>query len=204
MSGLIDTILQAGGGSAINMIAGKFGISPSQAQSAISALSPMIAGGFKNQAQQGGLESVLGGILNPNHANIGADPSELARPGTTDAGNQILGQIFGSKEVSREVATQASGQTGLPVDLLKKMLPVIAMMAAGSMAGKAQAGGLGGMLGGMLGNAVGGNMGGALGGLLGGGQGGAGAGTVGAISNMIDMDHDGNPLNDIMNMLGKR
>ena len=36
MSGLLDTILQAGGGSAVDMIAGKFGISPAQAQSAIS------------------------------------------------------------------------------------------------------------------------------------------------------------------------
>ncbi len=208
MSGLLDTILQAGGGSAVDMIAGKFGISPSQAQSAISALSPMIAGGFKSQAQQGGLENILGSVLTPEHANIGADPAELARPGTTDAGNQILGAIFGSKEVSREVASQASGQTGLPTDLLKQMLPVIAMMAAGTMANKANSGGIGGMLGNMIGNAVGGNVGGALGGLLGGGaqtaNAGAGGGALGSIANMLDMDHDGNPLDDIMGMLGKR
>jgi hypothetical protein len=202
MSGLLEQIMQAGGGSAVNMIAGKFGISPSQAQSAISALTPMIAGGFKDQAQQkGGLEAILGNVLSQNHVPVGANPEELARPGTTEAGNQVLGAIFGSKEVSREVASQASGQTGLPTDLLKKILPVLAMIAAGTMANKAQAGGLGGLLGGVLGNAVGGPMGGILGGALGGG---AGGGALGGLASMIDMDKDGNPLNDIMGMLGKR
>jgi len=65
------------------------------------------------------------------------------------------------------------------------------------------------MLGNMIGNAVGGNVGGALGGLLGGGaqtandSAGAG-GALGSIANMLDLDHDGNPLDDIMGMFGKR
>lgn len=190
MSGLINQILQAGGGTAIDMIAGKFGISPSQSRAAIEALGPMISGGFKTQAQsQGGIESILGNILSPNHANIGANPEELARPGTTSMGNEILGAIFGSKEVSREVAGQAAQQTGLSADLLKKMLPVIAMMAAGSIANKANAGGLGGALGGLIGNAIGGS---------------AASGALGGIASMIDMDKDGNPLDDIMGMLSKR
>ncbi len=201
MSGLLEQILQAGGGSAVDMIAGRFGISPSQSRSAIEALAPMIAGGFKNQAQQqGGLENILGSVLGQNHVAIGENPEELARPGTTDAGNQVLGAIFGSKEVSREVAGQAAAQTGLNVDILKKMLPVLAMMAAGSMASKANAGGLGGILGSMVGNSVGGGLGGALGGLLGGG----GNNALGGLASMIDMDKDGNPLDDIMGMLGKR
>ncbi len=201
MSGLLQQILQAGGGSAIDMIAGRFGISPSQSKSAIEALAPMIAGGFKNQAQQGGLENILGSVLNQNHANIGENPEELARPGTTDGGNQILGAIFGSKEVSREVAGQAAQQTGLSVEMLKKMLPVLAMMAAGSMANKANAGGIGGILGSLVGNSAGGALGDVMGSVLGG----AGANdALGGIANMIDMDKDGNPLDDIMGMLGKR
>lgn len=200
MSGLLQQILQAGGGSAVDMIAGRFGISPSQSKAAIEALAPMIAGGFKSQAQQqGGLENILGSVLGQNHVAIGENPEELARPGTTDAGNQILGAIFGSKEVSREVAGQAAAQTGVSADILKKMLPVLAMMAAGSMANKANSGGLGGMLGSMIGNSMGGSMGGALGGLLGGNN-----NALGGLANMLDMDKDGNPLDDIMGMLGKR
>lgn len=224
MSGLVDQILQAGGGQAVEMIAGRFGLSPSQSQSAIEALAPMIAGGFKNQASQGGLESILGGVLNQDHVQVGADPNQLAKPGTTDAGNQILSQIFGSKDVSRQVATQAADQTGISSDILKQMLPVIAMMAAGAMANKANSGGLGGLLGSVMGGQQGGMLGNILGSVMGGTQNGSqggnllesvlsgalgnnaqGAqGALGSIASMLDMDKDGNPLNDIMGMLGKK
>lgn len=206
MSGLLNQILQAGGGQAVNMIAGRFGLNPSQAQSAIEALTPMIAGGFKNQANQtGGLENILGSVLGANHVAVGDDPTELARPGTTAQGNDILGQIFGSKDVSRQVAQQASGQTGISADILKQILPVLAMMAAGSMASKANAGGLGGLLGAAMGNGAGANQGGGmlgnvLGAVMGGGQSGA-SGALGGLASMIDMDKDGNPLDDILGML---
>jgi hypothetical protein len=203
MSGLIDQILSAGGGQAAEMIAGRFGISPTQTKSAIEALAPMIAGGFKNQANAGGgLENVLGSVLTQNHVQVGENPEELARPGTTAAGNEILGAIFGSKDVSRQVAANAASQTGLDVNILKQMLPVLATMAAGAMASKANAGGLGDI----LGNAIGNNAGGAIGNVISsvtGGNSSANSGILGNLANMIDMDKDGNPLDDIMKMLGR-
>ncbi|WP_240007812.1 DUF937 domain-containing protein [Pseudaquidulcibacter saccharophilus] len=202
MSGLIDQILSAGGGQAVEMIAGRFGISPAQSQSAIEALAPMIAGGFKNQANSGGLENILGSVLNQNHVQIGDNPEELARPGTTAAGNEILGAIFGSKDVSRQVATNAANQTGLSTDLLKQMLPVLATMAAGAMASKANSGGLGSILGNAIGNSAGGGIGDILNSVTQGNTGGN-AGILGNLANMIDMDKDGNPLDDIMKMIGR-
>ena len=202
MSGLIDQILSAGGGQAVEMIAGRFGISPAQSQSAIEALAPMIAGGFKNQANNGGLENILGSVLNQNHVQIGDNPEELARPGTTAAGNEILGAIFGSKDVSRQVATNAANQTGLSTDLLKQMLPVLATMAAGAMASKANSGGLGSILGNAIGNSAGGGIGDILNSVTQGNAGGN-AGILGNLANMIDMDKDGNPLDDIMKMIGR-
>ncbi len=202
MSGLIDQILSAGGGQAVEMIAGRFGISPAQSQSAIEALAPMIAGGFKNQANSGGLENILGSVLNQNHVQIGDNPEELARPGTTAAGNEILGAIFGSKDVSRQVATNAANQTGLSTDLLKQMLPVLATMAAGAMASKANSGGLGSILGNAIGNSAGGGIGDILNSVTQGNAGGN-AGILGNLANMIDMDKDGNPLDDIMKMIGR-
>ena len=66
------------------------------------------------------------------------------------------------------------------------MLPLLAMLVAGYMAkqrsGPAATGGLGGLLGGLLG-----------------GQPATGMGLAG----MIDMDGDGNPLDDILRMAGK-
>ena len=207
MSGLVDQIMSAGGGSAVEMIAGRFGISPAQSKSAIEALTPMIAGGFKNQAQSGGIENIIGGILNQNQVQVGDNPETLAKPGTTAAGNEILGAIFGSKDVSRQVASNAAQATGLNVDMLKQMLPVIATMAAGAMASKASAGGLGSVLGAAMGGNAGG-IGGMLGSLLGGSaasnaNANSNSGILGSLSNMIDMDKDGNPLDDIMKMLGK-
>jgi hypothetical protein len=68
-------------------------------------------------------------------------------------GNDVLGQILGSKDASRSVAADAAGQTGLDVGTLKQLLPHLASMAAGASGGGAAQGGLGGLgnLGGMLG-----------------------------------------------------
>lgn len=88
-------------------------------------------------------------------------------PTPTKPGNDILGQIFGNKDVSRGVADEVAGATGLNSDLLRKMLPILAMAVVGYMmkqqGGGADArggqaapdgGGFGGALGGILGQVV--------------------------------------------------
>jgi hypothetical protein len=116
-----------------------------------------------------------------------------------DRGNDVLGQIFGSKEVSRTVAHNAAAQSGLEPSLLKRMLPIITMLVAGYMAkqrsvsNRAQ-------------QSPGGGLGDLLGGLLGGQASGAGrtmAGAGGGLSSMLDLNGDGNPLDDILRMAGK-
>jgi hypothetical protein len=74
-------------------------------------------------------------------------------------GNDILGKIFGSKDVSREVADHASQNSGLDPSLLKKMLPILVMLVSGYMAKRSgtQQGGLGGILEGVLGSLAGGS-----------------------------------------------
>jgi len=209
---LQDIIAQAGG---LESIAAQVGISPSQAQAGIGALLPAVLGGFKKNAEATGgaggmldmIQGLGGGGLLDNV--LGAGPSDV------DAGNNVLGQIFGSKDVSRVVADHAAGQSGLDSSILKKLLPLVAMLAAGYMAKQAGGsgasageGGLGGMLGGLLGGGQGGGLGGLLGGLLGGGQAapagaGAGGGALGGLGSMLDLDGDGNPLDDILGMAGK-
>jgi hypothetical protein len=208
MSGLLDAVLSSGGGSAIQMLGGRFGLPPAATRAALDALLPMVAGGLKNQAQApGGLEGLLGSVLKPAHTQYGDDADVLARPGTTNMGNEVLGAIFNNdRDVSRTVAAQAAQQTGLDVGILKQMLPIVAMMAAGAMAKNANAGGLGGLIGAAMGGGGGGMLGNVLGAAMGGGQQGAqsSAGALGGLANMLDMNGDGNPLNDIMGMLGKR
>lgn len=169
-------------------LASQFGLSPEQANSAVGALLPAVLGGIKKAEGAGGLgdlASIAGGSAAP-HQDV-------------DAGNSILGQIFGSKDVSRQVASHASAQTGISDTILKAMLPIVASLVAQQVAKK------------MGGGAMGGIAGSVLGAMLGGGaaqaapaaSGGVG-GMLGGLAGMLDANNDGNPLDDILGALTKR
>lgn len=193
-----DLLAQAGG---LQSIARELGVSEQQAASGSAALAPAILGGFKKQAAQAGGTAGLGGLLSQLGGGGLLDNVLSSQPTDVSKGNDVLGAIFGSKDVSRAVAQNAAQTSGLDAGMLRKMLPMLAMALSGLMAKQGGAagatpasGGLGGMLGGLLG----GQAGGALGKLTGGGAGGA-DGLLG----MLDSDGDGNALDDIMRMMGK-
>ncbi|WP_194955264.1 DUF937 domain-containing protein [Sphingopyxis solisilvae] len=200
---LTDILAQAGG---IESMAKDLGIPPAMAKQGAEALLPAILGGFKKQAQSGGIEG-LGGLLGQLGGGGLLDAVLGSQPTPVSQGNDVLGQIFGTKDVSRTVAVQAAAQTGLDAGLLKKMLPILAMMVAGYMAkqgGQSQGGGLGGMLGGAGGSGgLGGMLGNILGGAVGGGAAPSAAGGLGGLAGMLDLNGDGNPLDDILGMAGK-
>lgn len=196
---LTDILAQAGG---LQSVARDLGVSEDQAAAGAEALLPAILGGMKKQAQAqpAGLEG-LGGLLGQLGGGGLLDQVLSPQPTDPSQGNQVLGQIFGSKDVSRTVADNAAAQSGLDSGVLRKMLPLLAMLVTGFMAKQASGGeqapaggGLGG-LGGLIGS---------LGGMFGGGgAGAAGAGGLGGLSAMLDMNGDGNALDDIMRMAGK-
>ena len=192
---LTDILAQAGG---IESMAKELGVPPAMAKQGADALLPAILGGFKKQAQAGGGVAGLGGLLGQLGGGGLLDAVLSPQPTPVQAGNDVLGQIFGSKDVSRTVAGQAAAETGLDTGLLKQMLPMLAMMVAGYMAKQggqgSGEGGLSGGLGGMLGNVLGGAMGGGTA---------PSAGGLGGLGQMLDMDGDGNPLDDIMGMVNK-
>ena len=200
---------------AIGSIAQQLGVNEQVAQMGAEALLPSILGGFKKtaQAQPTGLEG-LGGLLGQLGGGGLFDSVVSPEPTPVEQGNDVLGQIFGSKDVSRTVAGHAAEQTGIDSGMLKKMLPILAMLVAGYMAkqaGGGEGGGLGGLLGSVLGGggqASGGGLGGMLGNVLGGALGGGqqaapAAGSLGGLASMLDFDGDGNPLDDIIGMAGK-
>ena len=187
-----DIIAQTGG---LSSMARELGISEQQAATGASALLPAIMGGFRKQAQGGSGGAALAGLL--GQLGGGSLLEEVLSPQPTPVGhgNNVLGEIFGSKDVSRAVAQDASARTGLDSSLLKKMLPMLAMLAAGYMA-RQNAGAAGAQ--------QGGGLGGLLGGLMGGSGGAAGtAGGLGALAGLLDADGDGNPLDDILGRLGR-
>jgi hypothetical protein len=154
---------------------------------------------FKKQAQSqpSGLEG-LGGLLGRLGGGGLLDDVLAPQPTNVSRGNEVLGQIFGSKDGSRTVAQNASTNTGLSPELLKKMLPMVAMLVAGYMAKQKNAGAAD-----TAADAQSRPPGG-LGGLRGGGAAGAQrTGAAGGIASMLDMDGDGNPLDDLMRMAGR-
>jgi len=188
-----DILAQMGG---LQSMARELGVSEDQAATGAAALLPAILGGFKKtaQAQPTGLEG-LGGLLGQLGGGDLLDDVLAPRPTNVARGNDVLGQIFGSKDVSRTVAASASARTGLDTGLLKKMLPMVAMLVAGYMA-KQRATGAPAQP-----TASGGGLGGLLGGLLGGQA--AGATGSSGFGSLLDMNRDGNPLDDILRMAGK-
>jgi hypothetical protein len=196
---ITDILAQMGG---LQSMARELGASESQVASGAEALLPAILGGFKKQAQAqpGGIEG-LGGLLGQLGGGALLDKVLAPEPTEVSAGNNVLGQIFGSKDVSRAVAQNAASQSGLDPSLLKKMLPMLAMVVTGFMARQAGSGDAAqsspasGGLGGLLGNLLGGQTGGV-------GNAMAGAGKPG-LGSMLDLNGDGNSLDDILRMAGK-
>ncbi len=186
-----DILAQMGG---LQSMARELGVSESQAASGAEALIPAILGGFKKQAQSqsSGLEG-LGGLLGQLGGGGLLDQVLSPQPTDVSRGNDVLANIFGSKDVSRAVAQNAASQSGLDSSLLKKMLPMLAMLVTGFMAKQggsgaeaqppsSNSGGLGSLLGGLLGGK---------------------SSPASGLASMIDLDGDGNPLDDILRIAGK-
>src|SRR5262245_29599232 len=162
-----DILAQLGG---TQSMARELGVTEAQAHSGAEALIPAILGGMKTQAraQPSGLDGLIGMLGNLGGGGLLDD---VLGPQATNVsrGNDVLGQIFGSKDVSRTVAQNAAGRTGLDPALLRKMLPILAMLVGGYLSrrsgataapsGGATAGLPGGGLGDLLGGLLGGNRG---------------------------------------------
>jgi len=155
----LSTVLQDSG--VITSMARELGIDEATARAGAGALLPAIVAGMGRQATAapasgggglGGLADILGGAMGGGQQGGGGlgggglggglggalggmllNAVLHQDPTPTQPGNDILGQIFGSKDVSRGVAEEVAGSTGISSDLLKKMLPIIAMAVVGYM-----------------------------------------------------------------------
>ena len=155
---ITDILAQMGG---LQSMARELGISEAQAASGAAALIPAILGGFKKQAQAQptGLEG-LGGLLGQLGGGGLLDDVLSPQPTDVSRGNDVLGQIFGSKDVSRTVAQNAASQSGLDPACSRRCCRCWRCWSPATWrsSGAAPApqpspsgGGLGGLLGGLLG-----------------------------------------------------
>lgn len=178
---IVESIVNAGNGSAVRQLGSQLGLSESQTASALSALVPALSAGLRQNAQSSdGLSGLIAALSRGNHQRYVTDPSTLADTATVADGNGILGHILGSKDASRSVAAQASAKTGLGADVLKRMLPLVATLVMGAMSQRASTGATS-----FQANAAG------SGGLL------------DMLSATLDRNRDGSPLDDITGVIGR-
>jgi hypothetical protein len=166
MNPLLETILNSGGGGAVQQLSRQFGIDESQAQSAIGALLPALMGGIQNNVQQdGGLDGLLGALASGHHQQYIDDPNSLGAEATSLDGSRILGHILGNMGgfgAQEQVAAYGAQRTGLDQGMLMQMLPIVASLVMGALSKQSSQsnlhevmqtqgqGGVMGILGGML------------------------------------------------------
>ncbi len=178
--GLVDLLLQSGGGDLLGQIAKKANTDKSGAEDLLKNLGSAMFGQVKGRVQSGkhdssGLESL---INDSKYADMLDTPSRHYNDRKMqDNGNDLLGYITGSREGSREVASQVSKKTGFDLSIIKGLLPMLAPLIIGSL-GKGMLGGGGSSL------APSNNSGG---GLMG----------------MLDFDNDGSVIDDVAGLAMK-
>lgn len=178
MNPLMEMIMGAAGGGAVQQLGDRFGLSQEQTQGALGQLIPALLGGVqRNTQQEGGMEALLGALSSGNHSRYLEDPSLLGLGETTAEGNGILGHLLGSKDASRALASHASAQTGIGADILKQMLPVVATMVMGGLSKQS----------GTMAASAGAESGGMAGNLL---------------SAFLDQNRNGTMVDDVIGMLG--
>ncbi|OAP40951.1 hypothetical protein AU381_03410 [Sinorhizobium glycinis] len=134
MAPLFDMFAQAQNGQAIELMAKQFGLAQEQMAKAAAALMPAFSTGFKrNTANPYDFGALLTALSTGNYVKYFEDMRQAFTPQGVADGNDILGQLFGSKEMSRAIATQAAQMTGIGQEVYKQMLPVMATTLMGGL-----------------------------------------------------------------------
>ena len=126
----------------ISAIGRQFGLDYEQTRAALDALVPVVAAGMRRTVQSPeGLQEVLRQVLTGGYGGSLDDDRAVSFERAKPAGDEVLGQIFGDKQVSREVAQQLSATSGVGAAILRKLLPIVATMVLGTLAKRMGSGG---------------------------------------------------------------
>lgn len=156
MFNLIDIMQQAQGGQAMNNLSRQFGLSQNQTQNAVEALLPAFQAGLERQTQNVDMFSTfIQNLASGQHSQAFDNDGDGIPDQVVPQGNDVLGQLFGGKQVSQAVAAQAAMSSGISSSIMKAMLPVIASMVMGGLFKGMNNQGFGGILGQLAGQAMG-------------------------------------------------
>ena len=137
MAGLLNSIVN--NPELVESIANEVGIKPADAESVITYLAPILMGAAKQNFQSTrDSGDLLKQIEDSQFSDmIDAPQKAVAKGDLTDLGNIILGELTGSKENSGKVATHIQKETGISDMIIKKILPMIAPFIIGALGKKA-------------------------------------------------------------------
>ncbi|MBX5134803.1 DUF937 domain-containing protein [Rhizobium lentis] len=131
---LFDMMMQAQNGAAMEAVARQFNLAQEQATKAMAALMPAFSAGLKRSTSNPyDFVGLMQAVASGNYARYFEDMSRAFTPEGISDGNNILAQLFGSKEVSRAIAAQAAQMTGIGQEIYKQMLPVLADTLMGGL-----------------------------------------------------------------------
>lgn len=148
MMNLFDIMQSAQHGQALPNLAQQYGLSLQQTQAALDALLPAFSMGLQRQTRDPYAFGSLAQMMTASPYARFFEAGGYGIPaGAQNAGNDVLSQLFGSREVSQAIAAQAAATSGVSQAILKQMLPVIAAMLMGGLSKTSSNEGLGGILG---------------------------------------------------------
>lgn len=131
---LFDMMMQAQNGAAMDAMAKQFNLAQEQATKAMAALMPAFSSGLRRSTENPyDFMNLMQAVGTGNYGKYFEDMSRAFTPEGISDGNNILGQLFGSKEVSKAVAAQAAQMTGIGQEIYKKMLPAMADTLMGGL-----------------------------------------------------------------------
>jgi len=179
MAGLIDMIIN--NPTIVKTIAKQVGINLDDASSIIGKLAPILMGGAKSNLESDkDSGKLIKHIESNNYAEMFDKPEEVVKKGNfTDMGNDILSELTGSKENSRKVAKHVQKETGISDSIIKSILPMLAPMIIGALTKKSMPT--------RKSNASTESS----------------SGIEEMLKNLIDQDHDGSMIDDVMGMATK-
>lgn len=189
LTGLLGEAL---GGGTISQISQAIGEDESTTSTAIQAALPMLVGGLANNAQsEQGASSLLNALNNDHDGsvldNIGGLIASAAGGGGAGAG--ILGHIFGGQQGHVEQGVSAA--SGMDMSKVGPLLAMLAPIVMGAL-GRANQ-----QQGGMDTSSLAGLLGGAS------QQMSSGSPLLGMLGNLLDRNHDGSAVDDIIGMAGQ-
>lgn len=187
---LFDGLVQQLSGPVVSAISQQLGADEGQTQTAIQAALPLLISALaKNASSEQGAGALAGALDKDHDGSILNDIMGFVSNANSGPGAGILGHLLGGNQ---QIAQQGVAQSsGLDMGQAAQLMVTLAPLVMGFLGKQKQETGmdvpsLAGFLGGEAQTAQAQTP-----------------GMLGMLSNLVDMNHDGSPVDDVLGMLGK-